>query len=404
MPSKLKAFFFQLIKKIYNMATLSGPAPKDPETDLLALVQLDTENYIERFVPHLKAILKRSPPDILRVRSASIVKQFSKNSEHEYFTAHLEHPDGTLVYVSLERAGVNDRHPAPPRDTPRDSQSTSKLKRMKAFLLPKPNDGGNPTPRTPVLQVPLDPDSQPHHPLDTIINSEESQGPHLNPPERLRTRLSFSSLFTSARSSSSPSLVSLESCFPNGEANDVIRLHSKPTQQDKDVIIGTLNLDDVHDPVYLQDLVVLAMTVHRHKSRYGLLSSNCFWFTALIIEVLEQCVARKMTMSPNSPRWGWIVTENMKWSFVDITSSCPSAETVAAVSKEFNLYMEKFNAEVNIERKANQVLRQKAEAADKAQEEIDKLRDVAQKLKAELQKLKDGLEVQAAHQNPEYIQ
>lgn len=55
-----------------------------------------------------------------------------------------------------------------------------------------------------------------------------------------------------------------------------------------DRVLGRLRFTGTTRPLYLYELVVLAVTMHESEACYRLCSTNCYWFSGLLMNILER--------------------------------------------------------------------------------------------------------------------
>jgi hypothetical protein len=68
---------------------------------------------------------------------------------------------------------------------------------------------------------------------------------------------------------------------------DAVRTLDKPLHTPGDRVLGRLRFTGTR-PLYLYELVVLAVTMHESETCYRLFSTNCYWFAGLLMNILEK--------------------------------------------------------------------------------------------------------------------
>jgi hypothetical protein len=106
-----------------------------------------------------------------------------------------------------------------------------------------------------------------------------------------------STTFPSPRSSLS-SQSSLNTSSKRCDAHDDIGVLDSNIRGPRDRQLEQITFTS-SDPLYLYQLVVLAVTVHNSKTCYQILSNNCYWFSRLMLNILERKFRRNSTKIVN---------------------------------------------------------------------------------------------------------
>jgi hypothetical protein len=184
---------------------------------------------VRAYCNFLKFVLGESPRHLkdTLVTELHLVKQKS-SAQHEYIVAHIRAPDGTERYLAVERLCGPQRI-----DPVLASRSDSSLALARSA-------------NTSVIDLQT---NEPSHPSRTT------------------------------------SLASLDSFKKQYNADDVVRVLDRSLHDANDITLGKLVYKD--RPLYLYQLVVLAVMLHDNEEGYKLITRNCYWFVDSLITVLE---------------------------------------------------------------------------------------------------------------------
>jgi hypothetical protein len=235
LTSRLRTFFSSVLH------TLGMPSQSSAYFEFEHKGQIPVDSYftiLQREYGHNPA--RRN---VMRVREIHVVKELLRASEHEYVVAHVEVPDGQIMYLSFERLRG-------------DVINTS--------------DSDN---------------------MVTLPNSKQTS------PESHRR--------SSSLSSPSPSSVSLASCNSFSKhrtaADDCVTSHQNPIKEAKDFDCGRLLFDD-QKMLCLYELAILASSIHEDGSQYHLIGENCYYYAHLFVNVLES--KYNVTFQPSESKAG----------------------------------------------------------------------------------------------------
>ena len=169
----------------------------------------------------------------MRVTELHLVKQMTKLSKHEYLVAHISAQDGTKRYLAVERLRGE-------------------------LLVGHAGSSSSLTSRS-----------------DTAL----AQSTDASAVDHLQNN--------SPKPSRETSIASLDSLSKKPlNANDVVRAMDGPLHHEKDRTLGRLVFKE-DNPLYLYRLAILAVTLHEDAKLYKLFSTNCFWFSGLLVSMLE---------------------------------------------------------------------------------------------------------------------
>jgi hypothetical protein len=163
-----------------------------------------------------------------------LVKQRS-SAQHEYLVARIRAPDGTERYLAVERLRGPQR--VDPDLASRSDSSVALARSANTSAVDLQNN-------------------EPSHPSRTT------------------------------------SLASLDSLKKQHNADDVVRVLDKPLHDTSDITLGKLVFKD--RPLYLYQLVILAVVLHESDKGYKVITRNCYWFAGLLIAILEANYGLKM--------------------------------------------------------------------------------------------------------------
>ncbi|KIM46636.1 hypothetical protein M413DRAFT_440242 [Hebeloma cylindrosporum] len=364
MPSMLKSRFVRFFRPLLHAFGMSDPAPASAEPLSFAqLLATDLQSNVSNYVFQLSTALALQKPwkTLLRVKTVFLVKQVSKTSEHEYFTALVELPDGQERYVSFERAGSRPLYRPQPR-IPRFGNWHSKSETALADDQPAAMTATQAVAEDP---GPISSSEPPPEPEPIVAESPDASALALPKDRRILNRFSASvssalsssaSALSSSSSSSSPSssrsgVASLDSCSVPRDAHDIVRGHAQPTQTSNDVIMGTLSLESPeHPPIYLHELAVLAHTIHNNDSCYRLFTTNCYWFAGMMMDVLEKRINSQMRPPARKSWIGKVLhlgKSDGNWAYITVYAPAPSktgTEVLAKFERDLSDFENKIQA------------------------------------------------------------
>jgi hypothetical protein len=137
--------------------------------------------------------------------------------------------------------------------------------------------------------------------------------------------------------SSNPPLSSTSSLSSSSDltcsANDRIGPLPSGVKNKKDTLIYELHFND-DKPLYLYQLAILALVVHKANPEYLLMSNNCYHYTGTIMKALEKeyCTSN--------------VAEGMEaaglWCGLDVCSIQKGTRNLSTLLENFKAYVEKF--------------------------------------------------------------
>jgi len=171
----------------------------------------------------------------LRITEIRLVKEMDTVAQHEYLVAYITPPHGITQYLSLER-----------------------------------------------------------HPGDIAKDASQSDSALMSTSGGQRSISSSSPLPRSSLASQS----SLDSSLKHCDANDIIGVLNNPIRKPTDKFVLQLTFSS-DNPLYVYQLVVLAVTVHNSEMCYRLLSNNCYWFSRLMVNILEKKFTLKSIVIDN---------------------------------------------------------------------------------------------------------
>ncbi|KIM45518.1 hypothetical protein M413DRAFT_342242 [Hebeloma cylindrosporum] len=409
MPSMLKSRFVRFFRPLLHAFGMSDPAPASAETWSFAqLLATDLQSNVSNYVYQLSTALALQKPwkTLLRVKTVFLVKQVSKTSEHEYFDALVELPDGQERYISFERAGSRPLY-RPQSRLPHlrnwRSKSETALTDEQPAAITATQDVAAEDPGPISSSEPPPPEPEP-----IVAESPDASALALPKDRRILHRFSASvssalsssaSALSSSSSSSSPSssrsgVASMDSCSTARDAFDIVRGHAEPTQASNDVIMGTLFLESPdHPPIYLHELAVLAQTIHNNDNCYRLFTTNCYWFAGMMMDVLEKRINVQMQPAARTSWIGKVLHRHLgksdgNWAYVTVYSPAPS-KAVADVLAEFERNLAEFEKKIQENQEAQDLRLREAER--KAERE-QAWRKEEQKSKEEERRLKEEAE------------
>ncbi|KIM46875.1 hypothetical protein M413DRAFT_23206 [Hebeloma cylindrosporum] len=384
MPFKLRLLqFFRPLLRAFGM---SDTASNSPESLFFPNLPTNVNGYVLQVSADLKV-----QKNMFRVKKVFLLKQLSQTSQHEYFTAVVEHPDGRDRFVSFERSG---RHPSS------EPQPKAPLNGVKK-VFSKSDSALAGTTATQNIHS----SEPPPQPEPIVVESPDPISPPVPKKRNILHRASASvssALSVSSSSLSSPSaslsnsnsrnssgVASLDSCFRAGEALDIVRVHPQLAQHPKDQIMGTLSLESPGlRPVYLHELAVLAQTIHNSNSCYRLFSSNCYWYAGMMMDVLGRRVNSKMVLAPKS----WIlVLENSHgdWKgLITVYHAAPEGDVIDVLA-DFEGNLSKFEADIQAYYEEQDKGEQRLKEAEAAKEEAEAAKEEAEAAKEEERRLKE---------------
>jgi len=174
----------------------------------------------------------------LRIVGIDLMKNVKKGAEHESLRATVRDCQGVLWYVYFERMRGPIAAPAPPSHaTQSDTNLPRQQRNRSSFRI-----------------------SSPFH---------SSPSPSPSP----------------SSSHSSSSLASSDSFSKDHNASDVVTPLGKPSRQGEHSVLY-LEFEENKGP-FLYELAVLAATLHTSMTTYRLLSRNCYWYSGLLLNLLE---------------------------------------------------------------------------------------------------------------------
>ncbi|KDR66631.1 hypothetical protein GALMADRAFT_216855 [Galerina marginata CBS 339.88] len=185
----------------------------------------------------------------LRVVGVELMKNLQNRSEHEALRVTLKDCHGALWYVYFERRpGSATTGPAPPT---RSTQSDTTLPRQKNSALSWISPRFHSSARSP-------------------STSPSPPSPH-----------------SSSYSTSSDSLPK------ERDALDIVTPRGEPSRSGEHAMLH-LSFEENNSPgPFLYEVAVLATTLHTNMMRYRLLSVNCYWYSGLLLNLLEQKYSQK---------------------------------------------------------------------------------------------------------------
>ena len=122
------------------------------------------------------------------------------------------------------------------------------------------------------------------------------------------------------------------------DALDTVRTLDKPLHATGDEVLGTLRFTGTR-PFYLYELAVLAVTMHESQTCYRLFSTNCYWFTGLLMNILEKDYGLKLEVEN---RRG---VKPGTWIVIPLYEQAPPADLLA-ITNDFREHVENFQKKV----------------------------------------------------------
>jgi hypothetical protein len=220
------------------------------------------------------------------VTELRLLKQLKKSSGHEYVMASITTPDGSTKYLAIER------HPGDLSDSAPAQSDTS---------LPPIASEGHARVKSSSLRIKLQP-----RPFSTTS-----------------------------------SITSLDSSSPKRDARDVIQVLDKPVHNNNDTCYGKLEFTS-SNPLYLYQLVTLALTLHESQTCYRLFSTNCYWFAGLLVDAVEKIYDMPF-VNEEGQRWVQAGT----WNAVPVYKKAPD-DVIKTIIEEHSRCMKTFKHTVSL--------------------------------------------------------
>jgi hypothetical protein len=264
LKSRIRAF----LATLHHAVTMTS-TPQSTYFELTTGPGLDIESYRNVLIIGYEGCDKERV-NAMHVTELRLLKQLNKPSGHEYIAAAVITPDGSTKYLAIERlcGPLND------------SQSNTSLP-------PTTSQG----------------DVRVKHPLS------------------LRNKLGPRHI------SSTSSIASLDSLSRKHDARDVIQVLDKPVHKDNDICYSKLNFTS-SNPLYLYQLVILALTLHESETFYRLFSKNCYWFAGSLMDILG-----RMHDIPLLEEEGHRHVQAGTWNMVPVKQKIPDHDMDAIIKE-----------------------------------------------------------------------
>lgn len=258
LPATLIDMRFQIRRLISPFLRLIRMSPTMPPTyfEFRVNEQLSVRAYLDFLAAHYEGA-DAGRMRTMRVTEVSLHKQMDKTSQHEYLVVQVSRPDGTIGSLIVERIPGN----SPERvDQPSCKSETE--------LVGTPDDGKRHI-------------FSPRAPKATTSQSRDRAA--VTP------------------TSSSANIGSLDSMLKDREATDMVRFPAHGESISRDQLLGKMVFSETR-PLYLYQLVTLAVAVHESQTGYRLFSNNCYWFAGTVVKVLETEYELEFE-APGQGRW-----------------------------------------------------------------------------------------------------
>lgn len=222
--------FFQPLLRIFNMSNRTSSHIELANSEPVPVA------VYSQFLQSL--YMTKEESRALRIVGIDLMKNVKKGAEHESLRATVRDCQGVLWYVYFERMRGPIAAPAPPSHATQSDTNLSRQQRNRSSFR-----------------------------ISSPLHSSPSPSP------------------SPSSSHSSSSLTSSDSFSKDRNALDVATPLGEPSRPGEHSMLY-LEFEENKGP-FLYELAVLAATLHTSMTTYRLLSKNCYWYSGLLLNLLE---------------------------------------------------------------------------------------------------------------------